>query len=445
MSNLGGLGPKALLLGRLDRPGRDGWDEAASPSISTVTELGLVAFDEDSHLLTIAPNRSRRDHSCLIPNLLAYAGQAVVLDVDGQAYNATAAARRRMGHTVVRLDPFGVTGADSDALNPLDLLDGLEPPALESACQDIADFFPLRNSFADAFAYDAFGLLSGVIGYLSAVPEKRSLDQIYPTLHSDDVVYTLAVVLDTAGKKIPKLSYSEIASYLQKEEKVRSRLLTVLTSNLKFLGSSEVQKALCRSTVPLSEMSPQAPATVYIIIPAEQLPIYFPLLRIWVGTLLLNTLRSQKKPALPTVFFLDHCAELGTFPLLESLLRMESGEAIRLWTFWHDVHQLRTTYPTSWPAIVSGCGGVQIFGTRDSAAAAEAEALLGLPAGEVWTLGPGEQVVQLDGTPRRMRKLDTRDILRGPMAESKGSLQPAQLEDGAIQDPVQVVDELDRH
>jgi type IV secretion system protein VirD4 len=402
MSNLGGLGPKALLLGRLDRPGRD--ESIGAPAAGD----GLVTFDGDSHLLTIAPNRSGRDRSCLIPNLLAYTGSAVVVDLTGEVYAATAEARRGMGHAVVRLDPFAVTGPEPDALNPLDLLDGLEAPALEPACQDIADLLPIRNSPGDAEGYEAFGLLSAVVGYLSAVPEKWSFDQIYPTLHSDDVVYSLAVVLDTIGKKIPKLAYSEISAWLQKEERVRSQILSRITSYLHFLGNLEVQKSLSRSSIPLSEIFSGAPVTVYIVIPAEKLATNSALLRIWIGTLLYGALRSPERSSRPTLFLLDHCAELGTFPLLESLLRVESRGAFRIWTFWHDVYQLRTTYPVGWPAIVSGCGAVQIFGTKDSAAAAEAEALFRLPANDVWSLGPGEQIVRLDGMPRRARKLDPR-------------------------------------
>jgi type IV secretion system protein VirD4 len=412
VSNLGGLSPKELFLGRLDRPGRYESAEASATSIPAgAAGAGFVAFDQDSHLLTIAPNRSGRDRSCLIPNLLTYPGQVVVVDLNGSAYAATAEARRGMGHAVVRLDPFGVTGPESDALDPLDLLDGLEPPALESACQDIADLLSLRDPSGDTDEYEAFGLLSAVIGYLHAVPERRSFDQIYPALNTDDIVYSLAVVLDTVGKKIPKMSYSEISSFLQKEDAVRSRILAKITPRLKPLASLEVQKSLSRSSVPLPEMLSGAPVTIYIIIPAEQLAIHSVLLRVWIGTLLHSVLRARKSSSLPMLFLLDYCAELGPFPLLESLLRIESGNAFRIWTFWHDVHQLRTTYPIGWPEVVSGCGAVQVFGTKDPAAAGEAEALLGLSANDVSSLGPGEQIVRLDGAPRRMRRLHPRDDL----------------------------------
>lgn len=56
---------------------------------------------------------------------------------------------------------------------------------------------------------------------------------IYDTFHSSDVVYNLAVVLDTIGKKISKMSYSEISSFLQKADIERSRILSAVTVKIK--------------------------------------------------------------------------------------------------------------------------------------------------------------------------------------------------------------------
>ncbi|WP_432994007.1 type IV secretory system conjugative DNA transfer family protein [Dactylosporangium sp. CA-233914] len=394
MSGVGELGPKAIRLGRIDQ-GKDG--------------AGFVAADGDLHVLTLAPNRSDRVRHCLTPNLLTYPGRIAVIDLGGEAYAATAEARRRMGHTVVRLDPFGVAGPGSDALDPIDLLHDLEDPALSSACQDLADLFPLRTPSGEAAEYEAFGLLSGLIGYLAAIPEKHSFDELYPTMHSDDVVYSLAVVLDTAGKLIPKMSYAEIASFLDQDDRARNRVLARVRSQLPTFGNPEVRATLRSSSFSLSGLAAGDPITVYLILPVERLALHAALLRVWIGTLLHGVLRQRGGSALPMLFLLDHCAELGPFPLLESVLRMAPLDACRVWTFWHDAHQLRTTNPGSWPAIVSGCEAVQVFGTTDTAAAAEADDLLGLRSNKVGSLGPGEQLIRLGAAVHRARKIGPRD------------------------------------
>ena len=89
------LSREALLLGRVDRPGRRRWIWDSADALPSADEAVLFAGGQAPHLMTIAPNRSGRDRSCLIPNLLNYSGQAVVLDVDGKAYAATAGARER--------------------------------------------------------------------------------------------------------------------------------------------------------------------------------------------------------------------------------------------------------------------------------------------------------------------------------------------------------------
>jgi type IV secretion system protein VirD4 len=399
MTGTGGVGSTALLLGS-----------------AGVDEPGFITADGDSHVLTIAPNRSGRTRHCLIPNLLTYPGRIVAVDLGGEAYAATAEARRRLGHTVVRLDPFGVAGPEPDALDPIDLLAGLEEPALTSACQDLADLLPVRWSFGDTVGQEAFGLLSALIGYIWAVPEKRTFDEVYPTLHSDDVVYSLAVVLDTVGKILPKMSYMEIVSFLQKDDRARSRILGRIKSRIATLGNAEVRATLRKSTVPLSDLASGESVTIYLILPVERIAIHSVLLRLWIGTLLHAMSRSRDSSDLPALFLLDHCAELGALPVLESILRLGPADSCRIWTFWHDVHQLRVTYPGSWPAIVSGCRAVQVFGTPDPAAASDVEDLLGLPSNEVGSLGSGEQFVRLDGAVHRVPRIDPRHAVVSPTA-----------------------------
>jgi type IV secretion system protein VirD4 len=155
---------------------------------------------------------------------------------------------------------------------------------------------------------------------------------------------------------------------------------------------------------------PQPPATVYLVIPAEQLAAGAALARLWIGTFLRRAAKAQEKPSVPLLFLLDHCAALGSLPVLESLHTMTTAGALRIWTFWDDVHQLRVTYPRGWPAMLAGCGTIQVFGTSDAEAAAEAAAVLGLPADDVRSLGPADQIVRLDGVPTRVRRLGERDM-----------------------------------
>ena len=62
------------------------------------------------HVLTCAPTGAGKGVGCVIPNLLAYSGAVVCLDVKGENFAVTVQVCREMGQDVFVLDPFGMTG-----------------------------------------------------------------------------------------------------------------------------------------------------------------------------------------------------------------------------------------------------------------------------------------------------------------------------------------------
>ena len=312
MRRLSRLSRETLLLGRLDHPGRRRRIREPGDALPTADEAVLFDGRRAPHLLTIAPSQSGQDRSCLIPNLLNYAGQAVVLDIDGTAYAATAQARRAMGQLVVRLDPFGVTGPESATYSPIDWIDPHDVSRMPAEWQEIAALLFPGNAFGDD-DQEAFDLLSAIVGYLYAVPDKQS-DDIYHTLHGEDVIYSLAVVLDTLGKKIHPTSYTDIARFLGKSDRTRARILATATAAVESLGSPQAQRSVHESTFAFPS---QTPTTVYVILPAERFARHAALARLWIGIFLRHAASAAQQP--PVLFLLDHCAELGAIPLLESL------------------------------------------------------------------------------------------------------------------------------
>jgi len=391
-----------LLLGR----NAGGWQESPDKTGEVQPSDDLVILPGESHMLTIAPVAATRLRACIIPNLLTYPGSVLVVDPTGAAYAATSRARRQMGQVVLRLDPFRVVDAESDAINPFDLLQGLEGPALESASQDVAALLPGFYSFTDVWENQAFGLLGGVIAYLAVVPEKNRFSELYTTFHTEDVVYSLAVVLDTIGKKIPRLAYAGIATFLQRADAERSRIVMSLTSQLKALGSQEAQAAFGSSTVPLADIIGGTPVTVYLMMPPTKMPSHFPLLRIWIGTFLRCAMSRRARAGQPMLFLLDDCAALGPFAQLQAAMTLGPTPGLRVWSFWQDFQQLRSVYPHSW--LVDSCGAIQAFGSRDYAPLSELSALLGVEPATIRSLAPEEQFFYRDGISRRIRQFNYR-------------------------------------
>ena len=71
-------------------------------------DAGVLEFPDAGHLLTIAPTRTGKGVSQIIPNLLFYAGSAFVIDIKGENYDITGEHRAQMfpGAKVIKFSPF---------------------------------------------------------------------------------------------------------------------------------------------------------------------------------------------------------------------------------------------------------------------------------------------------------------------------------------------------
>ncbi len=240
----------------------------------------------------------------------------------------------------------------------------------------IADLLAIDNTGDDSHRFwdnSAFGLLSGLIAYVASLDDeqlsaivsekvttgkstfallkqskanrRRNVSNLIRTLHSDDVVYNLATVLDDIGKYIPQLAYREIASFLQKADKERSGVLSTVNSYLKAFNSEKVLSTLDDSSFLLNDILwDGAPDFhIYLIIPPDKLKSHKALFASLGrdNPLRAITSRFRSIPAKRTLFVLDECAQLGTFPFLESAITLCRGYGLQTWTFWQDLAQLK--------------------------------------------------------------------------------------------------------
>src|SRR5262249_29959047 len=73
-----------------------GWESRAAQSFGfgvrpiSAHVRQAITYDEPAHLITVAPTRSGKGRGVIVPNLLHYRGQAVILDPKGENYQVTA-------------------------------------------------------------------------------------------------------------------------------------------------------------------------------------------------------------------------------------------------------------------------------------------------------------------------------------------------------------------
>lgn len=374
-------------------------------------ESSTITYGGDAHLLTIASTGSGKGRGVIIPNLLKVRRPFIVIDPKGENYQVTAQARRDMGHRVVKLDPFNVIddGTPSDRLNPLDLFD-LPNIDVESEAQMLANMMSLQNRGVKDPFWDEHGcgLLSGVIAAMVTTKEgdDKNLDAVFGMLMSDDCVYNLAVLLDTLGKKLPKMAYREIASFLQLPERdTRGSVLATTNSYIKCFLAEPVLSTLRTSSFALPDVVSGEPLDIFLILPSDKLKSHRGLLRMWVGTLLKSITSRRHIPQQRTVFLIDECAQLEDFAFLETVITLCRGYGLQCWTFWQDLAQLKTYYPRSWETIINNAGVIQAFGARNYGMATQIGNLLNVNPSEFLQLPTGEQQLLMPGQPSQRSRL----------------------------------------
>ncbi|MEZ6123020.1 MAG: type IV secretory system conjugative DNA transfer family protein [Planctomycetaceae bacterium] len=355
-----------------------------------------VIYADDSHLMTFAPTGSGKGRGVIIPTLLSYPGSVVVVDPKGENYAVTARRRREMGQKVVVLDPFGRATRGSEQADSFNVFDLFKLP--RTILDADAHMLAWQLAAGNAFSRDPFwdnvgtGFLFGLIAHVaSGVPEnERNMNKVMSYLYNDDVVYNLAVLLDSKTVVNPH-AHREIAAFLQLPERdTRPSVLATALSYVKALNTECVEQCMASSTFDLKDLLHGNPISIYLCIPPEKLTSHKSLLRLWMGTLLNTVLRREHRPKDRTLFLLDECAQLGSMPLLESAVTLMRGYGLQVWSFWQDMEQVRSCYPQGGETLINNAAVLQAFGISNNRMARQLMDLLDCPATDLLAMKPGQ-------------------------------------------------------
>jgi type IV secretion system protein VirD4 len=408
------------------------------PRPSTPTEeAGPIEHAADSHLLTVAPTGGGKGRCAVIPALLTHPGSSLTIDLKGENYQVTARRRREMGHTVVALDPFRLVVPRSEGLNPFDLfsLPGGEPDCDAELLADLVAGEQPMSSRDLFWELSAKGFLTGLIGLAaeSTDPAQRNPGRVLDLLYHDDVDYNIAVALDT-HTFANKLARQELVAYLQHEsERCRPSVRSTAQAYVKSLGARAAREALSRTTFDLAGWVGGEPIDIYLIFPPDRIRSHRAILRLWVGTLISSILRRPSVPSSRTLLLLDEIGQLGPLPQLLTAITLLRGYGVQVWTFWQDLAQLKSLYPTDWETVLNNTAVIQAFGLANGLVARTVADLLGVEAREVIGLGPGEQFLLRPGAAAEVaRRVDylTDPIFAGrfdPNPRHSGRSSPAPI------------------
>lgn len=327
-----------------------------------------LRYGGDGHLITVAPTRSGKGVSVIIPNLLTYPGSVIVTDPKGENYAVTARRRAELGTTVHAFDPFDVVGGTA-TYNPLDVLHATGLDVLDDA-RMLADMLIVvdgKETGEQSFwNEEARALLTGLILYVVAhePPERRTLTHVRALLTLPPTVWEEFLRRMSESPAVHGLVARSAARVLQKADKERSGVISSAQSHTHFLDSPRMARVLHRSSVELASVK-TSPTSCFLILPPERLDTYHRWLRLMIAAHLVAIMRTPRHADHRVVFLLDEFAHLGRMQPVARDMALVGGYGATFWIFLQDLSQLRSVYAEQWPTFLANADVLQAFGTND--------------------------------------------------------------------------------
>lgn len=309
-----------------------------------VDKKGYLIADGFQHALLFAPTGSGKGVGFAIPNLLFWTESLFVHDIKLENYELTSGWRAKMGQKVFcwsPADPNGIT----HCYNPIDWISE-KPGQMVDDVQKIANLIMPEKEF---WNNEARSLFVGIVLYLVADPNKiKSFGEVVRTMRSDDVVYNLAVVLDTMGGDLHPVAYMNIAAFLQKAEKERSGVISTMNSSLELWANPLIDTATASSDFNIMDFK-KILTTVYVGLTPDNLKRLQPLMQVFYqqATEFLCRKIPGKDEPYGVMFMLDEFPTLGKMEQFMHGIAFFRGYKVRLFLIIQDTEQLKGIYEES--------------------------------------------------------------------------------------------------
>jgi len=398
--------------------------------------LCSLFIPSDSHSILLGPTGVGKTTSGVIPRLLDHPGPAFVIDVKGELYHTTSKARARMGSEVLVLDPFGILGVPSFALNPLELVAASPDP--DNMAWQIVDALCPTESLKDPFwDNNAKMLIVGLVQHLLACEKagrgRLSLSAVSDLIRSDDAVYEMARLMDQ-GQDMPAEARRSIAAVLSMPDLTRGGVIATAVAMLRLFGVRQIRAATSDGDIPFSSIRDGDPISLYIVMPPATLRPYGSILRLWMDTILTALFQREKIGAQPTLLAIDEAAALGRMPQMETAFALGRGYGMSVMAVFQTVHQMRHLYGDAHRTLLDNAGAVLAYPPANWASAQDIAALVGgISADALMGLGEHDLLVAKSG--QRPQVASRYDVRFDPDLRAKASPNPRHFAKGGLEAP----------
>ncbi|MDR2748335.1 MAG: type IV secretory system conjugative DNA transfer family protein [Bifidobacteriaceae bacterium] len=294
------------------------------------------------HILLFAPTGSGKGVGFVIPNLLFWDESVIVHDIKLENYERTSGYR----YSVMKQKVFLWNPADQKGVthcyNPMDWV-ARDMGGLVDDVQKIAKFLLPKEEF---WTNEARALTVGLMLSLYADPSRpTTLGEVLRLIRSEDLAYSLAVMLDTFGGSIHPVSYMNLNAFLNKADKERSGVCSTASSSLELWSNPFVDTATSKSHLNIGTFR-TVPTSLFVGISPNNIERLRPLLQIFYqqcATIFTNKMptKSEKKGVL---MLLDEFPTLGELNEIKIGIAYYRGYKVKLFLVVQDTEQLKDIY-----------------------------------------------------------------------------------------------------
>lgn len=332
-----------------------------------------IGVRTDRHAITIAGSGAGKGSCVIIPNLLRWPHNTLVIDPKGENAEQTWETRVKMGQSIHVIDPYEEADVPKQfraAFNPLGEIDS-ESLTASTDLEVIADGLVKRADPRHAQWDDgAVAILAGIMAYVlvSAPEDKHNLMTIRDVLMQTDADLREDAerMMQTDGfDGLARSAGVAIITGLDNPKTMEGDFIGAAKRHTKWLDKRAMRQVLEHSTFNLSDLK-TGEASVYLVLPPDYLDNDGAFLRLFVRCAISAMARGGSGKGKKCLFVLDEFFALGKMDAVQKSLGTMRSYGVHLWPFMQDLGQLLVTYGAeAAETFFANADLHQFFGTAD--------------------------------------------------------------------------------
>lgn len=349
----------------------------------------LIGIKDERHIVTCAQNRSGKSVT-VINNLFFYDGSVIAFDSKGELSELTAAARAKLGQTIMVLDPYGIARGEARKYraryNPIRTLDINADSVIEDVLLIVESIVVASGAEKDPhWNESASNFLLGLILFVAfasniededrnLITVRKLIKMAKQTVRLDEktVVFKLTMLADEGIAHLRGTEHDDIAETIEgcirdfydKSHEELAGVLSTCRRHSAMFDWRSMRKSLSGHDFDLRDLK-RKNMTIYLVLPSTKMHACKRWLRMFVNQLIAAMEQEQTVPEQPVLAVLDEFPVMGHLPALENAVGQVASFHLRFWFIFQDIGQLESIFKNRWQSFLANAGIFQYFANMD--------------------------------------------------------------------------------